>query len=275
MFDLEKSIADWRKQMRAAGIHTLAALEELENHLRDDISHLAAGGNTDEEAFRTAAARVGKPAAVAAEFKKGGAGSSRPIVIGSSVWAGMAVILVVFLLSRWAEGKLSLLLAAHIFTLTAGYGAALLAGGFGIYCVLGERRFIVSADRRGRLARAVCLSTQTAAGLVVAGLISGMLWSHQNRGHFLGSDPREIGTLGAAAWLVFSSLVQQFGRLNHRTAMRLSLVSNMVIGLAWFGAGAFSHGYNAGSYWPLDVFWAVNLFFLGLSLSHRPNAVEA
>ena len=37
MFNLEKSIADWRQQMLAAGIKTPVPLQELEIHLRDEI----------------------------------------------------------------------------------------------------------------------------------------------------------------------------------------------------------------------------------------------
>ena len=37
MFDLEQSIAEWRRQMLAAGIKTPVPLEELEIHLREDI----------------------------------------------------------------------------------------------------------------------------------------------------------------------------------------------------------------------------------------------
>ena len=37
MFDLEQSIAEWRRQMLAAGIKTPVPLEELETHLREEI----------------------------------------------------------------------------------------------------------------------------------------------------------------------------------------------------------------------------------------------
>jgi hypothetical protein len=37
MFDLEKSIAEWRTQMLAAGIKTPVPMEELEIHLREEI----------------------------------------------------------------------------------------------------------------------------------------------------------------------------------------------------------------------------------------------
>ena len=38
MFNLEQSIADWRRQMLAAGIKMPVPLEELESHLREDIA---------------------------------------------------------------------------------------------------------------------------------------------------------------------------------------------------------------------------------------------
>jgi hypothetical protein len=41
MFSLEQSIAEWRTQMLAAGIKTPTLLEELENHLRDEIERQA------------------------------------------------------------------------------------------------------------------------------------------------------------------------------------------------------------------------------------------
>jgi len=37
MFDLEQAIIAWRQQMLAAGIKSPVPLEELENHLRDEI----------------------------------------------------------------------------------------------------------------------------------------------------------------------------------------------------------------------------------------------
>ena len=37
MLDLEQSIAEWRRQMLAAGLKTPVPLEELESHLRDEI----------------------------------------------------------------------------------------------------------------------------------------------------------------------------------------------------------------------------------------------
>ena len=45
MFDLEKSIADWRTQMLAAGIKSPVPLEELESHLREEITQQTKSGS--------------------------------------------------------------------------------------------------------------------------------------------------------------------------------------------------------------------------------------
>ena len=44
MPDLEKSIAEWRRQMLAAGIKTPVPLEELEIHLREEIEQQMKSG---------------------------------------------------------------------------------------------------------------------------------------------------------------------------------------------------------------------------------------
>jgi hypothetical protein len=70
MFDLEQSIANWRRQMLAAGLQTPVPLEELENHLREDIAQQARSGVSEAEAFQTAVERIGRPNLVQGEFKK-------------------------------------------------------------------------------------------------------------------------------------------------------------------------------------------------------------
>lgn len=67
MFDLEKSIANWRKQMVAAGIE-ISALDELESHLRDDIDREVRLGTMQSEAFESAVRRLGQPAILKKEF---------------------------------------------------------------------------------------------------------------------------------------------------------------------------------------------------------------
>jgi leader peptidase (prepilin peptidase)/N-methyltransferase len=70
MFDLDKAIENWRQQMLRAGIKTPVPLEEIENHLREDVEQLVRAGSSAQEAFETASQRIGHAGALEAEFKK-------------------------------------------------------------------------------------------------------------------------------------------------------------------------------------------------------------
>jgi hypothetical protein len=70
MFNLEQSIAKWRKQMLAAGIKTPVPLEELEIHLRENIERQIQSGMNDQEAFEVANQQIGKANLLKEEFAK-------------------------------------------------------------------------------------------------------------------------------------------------------------------------------------------------------------
>ena len=72
MFNLEKSIVEWRNQMRGAGIKTSVPLEELELHLREDFDRLKKTGLSEGAAFEIAVQQLGQPQALKTEFKKNG-----------------------------------------------------------------------------------------------------------------------------------------------------------------------------------------------------------
>ncbi|HXR05783.1 MAG TPA: twin-arginine translocase subunit TatC [Candidatus Acidoferrum sp.] len=69
-FDLEQAIAEWRRQMVAAGIKTPVPLEELESHLRDEIERRTKSGLSETEAFKTAIQKIGQAHVVQNEFKE-------------------------------------------------------------------------------------------------------------------------------------------------------------------------------------------------------------
>ncbi len=71
MFDLEKSIVNWREEMRAAGIGA-AVLDELEGHLREEIEQQLQTGLNLPAAFGIATRQMGQTAALKAEFSKAG-----------------------------------------------------------------------------------------------------------------------------------------------------------------------------------------------------------
>jgi hypothetical protein len=70
MFDLEQSIAEWRRQMLAAGIQTPVPLEELEIHLREDIAQQMKTGSNQQDAFTSAVQKLGSAHTVQNEFQK-------------------------------------------------------------------------------------------------------------------------------------------------------------------------------------------------------------
>ena len=78
MFDLEKAIADWRKQMLSAGIKTPVPLEELEIHLREEIERQMKSGLNEAEAFNSAVRQIGQASALKSEFAKAG-GTGRKV----------------------------------------------------------------------------------------------------------------------------------------------------------------------------------------------------
>lgn len=70
MFNLERAITDWRRQMLAAGIKTPVPLDELENHLREEIEQQMKSGLKEQEAFKSAVQRMGQADTLKAEFAK-------------------------------------------------------------------------------------------------------------------------------------------------------------------------------------------------------------
>jgi len=97
MFDLNEAIAEWRRQMRAAGIRTPMPLDELESHLRDDLDRLIQSGSSPAQAFEAAVQRMGQSRMLKAEFEKIGglreARHGKVIGIACCTFAGLFSLL--------------------------------------------------------------------------------------------------------------------------------------------------------------------------------------
>jgi len=70
MSDLEQSIAEWRKQMLAAGIKSPVPLEELEIHLCEEIERRMKSGLDEQQAFDFAVQKMGATNMLKSEFRK-------------------------------------------------------------------------------------------------------------------------------------------------------------------------------------------------------------
>ena len=124
MFDLEQSIAKWRRQMLTAGIKTPVPLEELEIHLREDTAQQMQLGLSAQRAFGIAAGRIGQAPELKREFKKIGApmDMQKIIQLAGVIFVALALLCPLFLfLSFVTDPILSLMtrmLALAVYAIT-------------------------------------------------------------------------------------------------------------------------------------------------------------
>ena len=97
MFNLEQSIANWRKEMLAAGIKSLSPLDELECHLREEIEKQLKLGTDRQQAFDMAVKAIGQGVELKKEFKKLG----EPLDVRLVKLIGLGCGTVAFLFSLW------------------------------------------------------------------------------------------------------------------------------------------------------------------------------
>ena len=99
MFNLEKSIAEWRQRMLAAGIKSPVPLDELEIHLREEVERQMKSGLNEQEAFKTSVQKIGQAEPLKIEFKKIDAQNwSRPLA-----WTAWVLFAVSFFLPAYAN----------------------------------------------------------------------------------------------------------------------------------------------------------------------------
>ena len=173
MFDLEQSIAEWRRQMLAAGIKTPAPLEELEIHLREEIERQVKSGLDGQKAFDSAVHTVGQAHALKVEFRKAGI----PVEMRFIQLLGIACGAIAGFFSVWI---LLVLLTVHEANLAERMlGLAAIASiilcwryGYGFLPAIGSRRV------RAAIEAACCLAS-----------VGGMMLFIKFIPHFLGQTP--------------------------------------------------------------------------------------
>jgi hypothetical protein len=70
MFNLEQSIAEWRRHLIASGMKFPEVRDEIESHLREDVEQQVRSGATEEQAFKISVLRLGEAVALKKEFMK-------------------------------------------------------------------------------------------------------------------------------------------------------------------------------------------------------------
>ena len=139
MFDLEQSIADWRRQMLVAGIKTPVPLDELESHLRDEIEQQMKSGLNEQEAFNSAVQKIGRAGLLKTEFKKAGGfidwlgenKSTRINQILSVLWFALCTRFLITMLSSPVVGAMILYFPHYWSSFAVVFTALYLTGIFG------------------------------------------------------------------------------------------------------------------------------------------------
>jgi len=199
MHNLEKLISEWRKS--AATNVSAETLDELETHLRETTEQLVRSGMNLPDAFQRALADLGNMPKIASEFRKLDEPLWLPVKLAIGVTALLALILAIFVIARLDSSRSSLLLAAHVFTISLGYTLTLLIGGLGI-CFVSQRCVEdFSTSRLHSIARVSLVLGSVALFFTTLGVLLAMVWAKIEWGHYWAWDPKEIGGLSVVVWL--------------------------------------------------------------------------
>jgi Cytochrome C assembly protein len=248
MAELEARIEQWRREQAETLGGSAEVLQELEDHLREEVQQRTQAGQSVDQAFTAAVARLGSPQELATEFAR---------VALPSPWLPVRLVLAaLFVLAGWLIGilftsnrlgnELGLLLVTHITTITLGYAMTILIGVL-VACYVLSRPFGGPSPRQIQgLARAVHRLTIAALFMTAVGVVLGGFWAQQRVGRFWGWDIKEIGGALVLSWdavmvvVLSRRIVANWERVHH-TLSPLLLADREAYGFAVAGLhGALS-----------------------------------
>lgn len=252
MFELETAIRLWRQEMAAALGNRPEVVDELESHLREEMVRASLAGQPAETAWAAAVARLGSPAALAAEFAKTPAAAWRwaPGWICAAVYLVVIVSAAIPMLGMISQRELGMILVPHVFFILAGYLATMTFGGLSAWLTVS--RIWGGVTRR----RIECLRwwgwrfALAATALCLAGFVFGSVWGRLTLGAFWTNDPREFGGVAMIVWnllgLAWLARPRSVGRID----LALGLVGNCVVGVSWFVACLLASDMTPMAFWP-------------------------
>ncbi len=272
MHNLASFLHQWRQSMAAAPHLTPETLDELESHLRERIEQLIHSGVPETEACQRAAAELGSPQTVAAEFRKLAPTGWLPVKIATGFALVGALALACLLIFRpFTHPSNNVLLAVHVFTVTLGYGAGLLLGALGTCFILQRAWSDFSPRRAAPLSRATLAFATAATVFTAIGIVLGMVWSKREWGRYWGWDAKEIGALCIIVWMTGFLAAHYFRWVTTRGLFVASVLGSNVVFLGWFGAHLprALHNYGWGGPAGILLFGAVaaNVLIAALGLA--------
>lgn len=137
MFNLDQAIAEWRRQMLAAGIKAPVPLDELESHLHEEMEQQMRSGLNAQQAFEVATQRIGRSDVLKTEFAKTGDflgwfGDSRSTRINrllGALWLAQCLWFLIYIASSPAVGAI-ILYFPHFWSFFAVFFTTLCSAGF-------------------------------------------------------------------------------------------------------------------------------------------------
>jgi hypothetical protein len=259
MRDLEKQIADWRRTMSKASGSRPELVDELEEHLREEIDRLVRSGISTDKVFEAAVSKFGSPSALAAEFDKLGSGAPvwMPVKLARIGLAGVAALVgcgVMLMVQRRG-----ILLASHVACVTLGYLIMFTIGGLGICYVCARWFGEPGPAQRYSLLRSIFQFANLSAILTVFGVVLGMFWAKDNWGRYWAWDPKETGAVLILGWATLLSVLRWL-KPAEATVVFMAILGNVVTGWGWFGANAYASGLSFP--WLLVAFTASQLLLV-------------
>ena len=162
-------------------------------------------------------------------------------------------------------------LATHVITITMGYSAVFLAGGFGCVYVLKRLFGRLTADESSKIYKMAYISVCIGLVLSFVGTILGGIWADQSWGRFWGWDPKENGALMIVLWTAICLHARMAGWVKARGFMLYCIFGNMITSFSWFGVNMLGVGLHAYGFMDSALFWIVafnlsQLSFIALGL---------
>jgi hypothetical protein len=233
MADFEDRIASWRRELSSAMVDRPDVVDELEDHLRQELETLTRAGKTPDDAWDAAVGALGDAEKLAREFSKASRASWLPTRVAVTVLGGCGLAVGAFLLAAVLRDRFGALLAAHLFTILLGYGAAFALGFSAAAAVVAHATGTFGARQSQAFRRAARLLASTAAAFTLAGIVLGAFWLRANRGHYWGWDAREMGGLCVLGW---NCAALACLRRRATLAVVVGVLGNAVVAAGWFGA---------------------------------------
>ena len=167
-------------------------------------------------------------------------------------------------------------LTIHVITITLGYTATFLAGGIGMYWVIGKLLGKISRDAEKEILKAIYGVICYGMFLSFVGTVLGGLWADDSWGRFWGWDPKENGALMIVIWNAIILHAKWCGMARKRGIVGLAIFGNVITAFSWFGVnllgvGLHSYGFTDSGFFYLMGFTLLNLVLIILCFIDIPQ----